>query len=228
MKNDYIFCSDRPWALNAFARNRSRLAGHWSVCVSPEDLENTVHQLDPRYIFFPHWSNIVPEAILNAHECVCFHMTDVPFGRGGSPLQNLISRGYKETVLTALKMTNILDAGPVYMKNTLDLTGSASQILERASEVSISMIDKIIRNNPKPIAQSGQTTKFSRRRPAQSAVPVDADPQTLYDHIRMLDAEGYPNAFIHHGSWAAKFTEAHLDGNSVEARVRFEKIEREK
>ncbi len=29
-------------------------------------------------------------------ECVCFHMTDVPYGRGGSPLQNLIIREPQE------------------------------------------------------------------------------------------------------------------------------------
>ena len=26
------------------------------------------------------------------YKCIIFHMTDLPFGRGGSPLQNLISR----------------------------------------------------------------------------------------------------------------------------------------
>ena len=75
-----------------------------------------VRSLKPRYVFFPHWSWKVPDDILGATECVCFHMTDVPFGRGGSPLQNLIVRGHTETRVSALRMVSEPDAGPVYMK----------------------------------------------------------------------------------------------------------------
>ncbi|MDZ7775688.1 MAG: hypothetical protein U5L09_08890 [Bacteroidales bacterium] len=60
-------------------------------------------KITPEYVFFPHWSYIIPESIFNNYECIVFHMTDLPFGRGGSPLQNLISRGYKETKISALK-----------------------------------------------------------------------------------------------------------------------------
>ncbi len=37
------------------------------------------------------------------------HMTDVPYGRGGSPLQNLIARGHTSTKLTAMRMTAEVD-----------------------------------------------------------------------------------------------------------------------
>ena len=50
-------------------------------------------KITPRYIFFLHWDWRVPHVIWQQHECVCFHMTDVPYGRGGSPLQNLILEG---------------------------------------------------------------------------------------------------------------------------------------
>ncbi len=46
------------------------------------------HQVNK--IFIPHWSYIIlPEIYLN-YECIVFHMTDLPYGRGGSPLQNLL------------------------------------------------------------------------------------------------------------------------------------------
>ena len=43
-------------------------------------------------------------------------MTDLPFGRGGSPLQNLIVRGYKSTKLTAIKVQSGIDTGDIYLK----------------------------------------------------------------------------------------------------------------
>lgn len=221
---DYLFCTNRPWALSAFAAARPKLAGRWSVCVSPADLAEAAERCKPRYIFFPHWSAIVPQAILDTHECVCFHMTDVPYGRGGSPLQNLIARGHKHTMLTALRMTEVLDAGPVYFKRPLSLEGAADEIFKRASDLSVTMMAEIVKTEPEPVAQTGEATQFARRKPSQSAIPADADPGALYDHIRMLDADGYPHAFIEHGAWVARFTDARLDGSRVEARVRFEQI----
>lgn len=78
-----------------------------------------VSKFNPRYIFFPHWSWIIPKNIFDNFECIIFHMTDVPFGRGGSPLQNLISRGVYKTKISAIKAMEELDAGPVILKSLL-------------------------------------------------------------------------------------------------------------
>ncbi len=55
-------------------------------------------------------------------------MTDLPYGRGGSPLQNLIQRGHTSTMLTALRCGAGLDTGDVYLKQPLSLHGSAEEI----------------------------------------------------------------------------------------------------
>ena len=88
--------------------------GRWLLVTDAASLSaGLIQALQPRYVFFPHWSWTVPDDVLAAAECVCFHMTDVPYGRGGSPLQNLVSRGHTETKLSALRMVPELDAGPV-------------------------------------------------------------------------------------------------------------------
>lgn len=222
---EYIFCSNRPWSLDALLAARPKLTGRWSICVSPDDLPIMAARVSPRYIFFPHWSSIVPADILAKLECICFHMTDVPYGRGGSPLQNLIARGHKTTMMTALRMTNELDGGPVYFKRPLSLEGCAKEIFSRASDLIVQMIDELVVNEPQPVMQEGKSTVFARRKPSQSELPAVVTPEGLYDHIRMLDAPGYPNAFLHHGAWRASFTDARLIGNMVEARVRFENPE---
>ena len=40
-------------------------------------------KINPKYIFFPHWSHKVPQIILDNFECVCFHTAPLPYGRGG-------------------------------------------------------------------------------------------------------------------------------------------------
>lgn len=92
-------------------------------------------------------------------------MTDVPYGRGGSPLQNLILAGHTETQLTALKMVEEMDAGPVYAKRPLSLEGKAQEIYENTGKLSFELIEWIIANNPEPIAQEGAISTFKRRKP---------------------------------------------------------------
>ena len=72
---------------------------------------------------------MIPSKIYQKFETIIFHMTDVPFGRGGSPLQNLIIRGYKISKLSAIKCTKKIDGGPVYLKK-YSLNGNADLILK--------------------------------------------------------------------------------------------------
>lgn len=212
----YIIATDRSWALRAFVEARSRLPGDWLVVTSSTDLEAAVMRQKPRYVFFPHWSQIVPRAILERVECVCFHMADVPYGRGGSPLQNLIVRGHRDTVLTALQMTEDIDAGPVYLKQQLSLLGAAEVVFQRAADQTIDLIESIVHNEPTPTNQSESgALYFARRKPAQSTLPKEGDVEGIYDHIRMLDSPGYPKAFIDYGPFRITFSDAHLNEDSL-------------
>jgi len=173
-----------------------------------------------RYIFFPHWSWIVPNEIIDAYECVAFHMTDLPYGRGGSPLQNLIERGHDSTKITAFRMTGELDAGPIYCKTEMSLDGAAHEIYTRAAEISLDLIAHIVANEPVPAPQNGgPTTSFERRHPEDSLIYTLTIPE-LYDHIRMLDADGYPRAFLEWDDYRFEFRDAELVGEEVDAKVR--------
>jgi methionyl-tRNA formyltransferase len=220
----YLVVTVKSWNVKMFQDRTPDLPGQWHLITDKRELNyDRLLQLDPDYIFFPHWSWIVPKDIVERFNCVCFHMTDVPYGRGGSPLQNLIVRGHKDTKLTALKMDEGVDTGPVYMKRDLSLQGSAAEILDRAGHLTWEMIEAIVKTHPVPVAQSGEPTEFKRRKPEEGHIPLDASPQQIYDYIRMLDGEGYPPAFIDFGGWRLKFTDAHLSDNHVSAAVTFER-----
>lgn len=62
-------------------------------------------------------------------------MTDLPFGRGVSPLQNLIERGIENTKISAIKVDDGIDTGDIYFKESLNLNGTADEIFIRASEI---------------------------------------------------------------------------------------------
>lgn len=218
----YVVATIKPWNIAAFHKYAAELPGRWSLICEKEDLSlHKLRQLAPRYVFFPHWSWIVPDEILNEFECVCFHMTDVPYGRGGSPLQNLIQRGHKETKLTALRMESGLDTGPVYGKTDLSLSGPAHAIYKKMAELCYQLVRQIVTDEPEPVPQKGAPVTFTRRTPDQSRLPADGSLAQLYDHIRMLDAPTYPRATLDHGGFVMEFSDATLlDDEAVEARVR--------
>jgi len=193
---------------------------NWHLVRTREELTfEILDQLNPEIIFFPHWSWKVPSEILDQYECICFHMTDLPFGRGGSPLQNLISRGINDTVLTALRMTEDYDAGPVCLKRPLNLSGSAQSIYERCAKLTFQMIQELVDNKPEPKQQIGKVSYFERRKPEQSVLPMNIDLTRLYDHIRMLDADDYPKAFVDIADYHLEFSGAEHQDEKILAQV---------
>ena len=77
-----------------------------------------------------------------------------------------------------------------------------------------------------PQPQRGEIVTFPRRTPEQSRLPEDATPQQMYDFIRMLDADGYPRAFIQHGDWRCELSNAALDTDGLRADVRLSRAGR--
>lgn len=217
---NYVVATIKPWNIEAYHRRVQNISGQWHLIQAPSELTlDKLKAIGPRYVFFPHWSWRVPEEILTSFECVCFHMTDVPYGRGGSPLQNLIVRGYRDTNVSALRMVTEMDAGPVYMKLPLSLKGRAEEIFQHLAEVTFDMIDTMVASEPIPIPQNGQPVVFVRRRPEESELPLTGSLSSLYDHIRMLDATTYPLAFLEWGDFRLEFVDAKIGSDALEARV---------
>lgn len=217
---NYIVAAVGDWNKEMFDEVTRSLAGNWHYVSTPAELNKKIQEgFLPRYVFFPHWRWIVPVDIVTQFECVCFHMTDVPYGRGGSPLQNLIVRGHKDTVLTALRMEKGLDTGPVYLKEPLSLKGSAEAIYHRASQMTWKMIAEIIAREVTPKPQQGKVVTFQRRTPEQSEIKQNLTIEQVYDYIRMLDAPNYPKAFLSAESYYLEFDQAKLVDGEITAQV---------
>ena len=223
---NYLVVTIKQWNLDVYEKYISKLEGNWSLITNKEDLTlKNIKKINPKYIFFPHWSWMVPKEITDNYDCVCIHMTDLPYGRGGSPLQNLIIKGHKVTKLTALKMTQELDTGDIYHKVSLDLLGSAQEIFIEAANKAYELIKFIVENNPTPQPQEGEVVNFNRRKPSQSEIPKDITFDNIYDYVRMLDADTYPAAYIDFGGFRLLFKKAKLDNGKLTMEVDVKKNE---
>ena len=222
-KHPILVLSSRPWNSDLSERLRQRLAREIIQITSPSQLNlESIIAIDPEWIFVPHWSHWIPESIWGRWPTVIFHMTDLPYGRGGSPLQNLIHRGHNQTMLTALRCSSEFDCGDIYLKRPLNLYGTAEEIFIRADGLIEHMIEYIVHEDPVASPQKGEPVVFNRRTPDQSnlASCPDSDVAAWYDLIRMLDADGYPHAFLEAHGMRLEFRRVSQRSDGLYADVR--------
>lgn len=214
-----LIVSEKSWNKELVSYLQSTMPQYAFYLISQKEdfTVERIGSISPVKIFIPHWSYIIPSAIFERYECIVFHMTDLPYGRGGSPLQNLIVRGLTATKLSALRVEVGLDTGPVYLKMDLSLSGTAEDIFVRVNKLVGKMIVEIIQNNLQPVPQEGDPVVFKRRKPEQSDMSGLEKLEEIFDYIRMLDADGYPHAYIEKGEFRYEFTRASIkaDGSIV-------------
>ena len=219
-----IIVSEKEWNRNLISSLEKEYKNtNWLFINNKKDFtQDALSKQKIDKIFIPHWSYIIPKEIYSNYECIVFHMTDLPYGRGGSPLQNLIVRGHTETKISAIRVVKELDAGSIYLKKDLSLAGTAEEIFIRANAVIEHMISEIISKDLEPKVQEGDIVKFKRRKPEDSNISEVRDLKKVYDHIRMLDADGYPHAFLETSNIKLEFTNANYnkDDEIITAHVR--------
>lgn len=217
---NYVVASSKTWF-----RNLPKSLAYKSLNIieisAKEQLNlDFLEQINPRYIFFPHWNWKVDSEIYNSYECIAFHTAPLPYGRGGSPIQNLIVRGVKNSPVCALRMTEILDGGPIYDSIKVSLDGTILEIFSRIAICVEKLILNICQNNVKPKEQIGEITLFKRLTYEENELKSQYSLNELFDRIRMVDGLDYPRAYIKFGKYKLEFTEAHLRSNQLFATIK--------
>ncbi|MCT7501664.1 methionyl-tRNA formyltransferase [Aliarcobacter cryaerophilus] len=232
MKDIILIATIKDWNINNFYEFKKKFEDKYNLYLitNKDDLiYQNVKELNPKYIFFPHWSWLIPNEIYENYECILFHMTDLPYGRGGSPLQNLILNKIYTTKISAIKVTKELDEGDIYLKEDFDISkGSAKEIYENASNLIFKkLIPNIIKKNIVPKKQEGDIVLFKRRTPEQSNIKTlnDISINNLYDFIRMLDAPSYPKAYLELDNLKIELSEVIIKDGKLEGRFEVSKDE---
>lgn len=217
-----VICSSKSW----FELNPSISNAHFVKYLQSKDqlsIEALI-EFKPDYVFFIHWNWIVKKEIHDNFNCVVFHTAPLPYGRGGSPIQNLILEGFDKSPVCAIKMTKELDSGPIYASSYVSLTGSLKDIFSRLNVVVNDLIVEITENNPSAIPQHGEPHIFKRLTIKDNEIPMGLELEEIYDRIRMVDHKDYPNAFITYGNTKIEFSSAELVRDTIEVACVIKKL----
>lgn len=179
----------------------------------------------PEWIFFFHWSEIVSKEIYEKYKCVVVHTGNLPQGKGGSPIQNQILEGIISTKVNLIEMSPILDSGGIYISSPITLQGNLNDIWFTISKISKELILECVNKSLISSPQIGESKIYKRRKNNEIKFDNTKDISYIYNQIRMLDAEDYPNIYFEINGFILEFNRAKLENKTVIADVRIRKKE---
>ena len=225
MNNCVLVSKNNEWSDHLYRKLSDNMGDSSWLRISNIDEISFIKDLNLDWVFFFHWSHIVPREIWSSHRCVVLHTSNLPNGRGGSPIQNQIIRGVTKSRVNALEMTGQVDSGGVYCFSDITLQGSLRDIWMTIASQSFDLIQKCVKENPLPVDQEVLSDITSYKRRKSSSLNLDCEISNVYDQIRMLDGEGYPRSNIKIGNFIIEFSRAGFDDNrGLICDARFRKI----
>jgi methionyl-tRNA formyltransferase len=192
----------RNWALNIYEKIvKNYSGGEVYVIKSYEEYcDSFVREYNPDFILFYGWSWVVSGDIIGDYKCIMLHPSKLPKYRGGSPIQNQIIRGEKDSAVTLFFMNEEMDSGDIVFQESMSLSGSIGDIFNRIEELGYKGTMRFLDNPADGIKQiEGDATYFKRRTKRQSEITLKElkgqSAEYIYNKVRMLQ-DPYPNAYF--------------------------------
>lgn len=166
------------------------------------------------YVFVFRWPRIIRPSALKHSKFIGFHTSNLPHGRGGSPLQNQIIDGIELSRVNAIQLSEKVDAGPIYCSKEVSLQGTIDDVWRVIGIAVSEMISKIVRSEPIPVPQEAMAlSPYKRRTDNRFGQTEGLD--AAYRFIQMLDGEGYPHAHVDVGPYRIELSRASLRGEEL-------------
>lgn len=142
---------------------------------------------------------ILKDLSLNKYNLVA-HASDLPQGKGWSPMTWQILEGKNEIPLTLFEAAEKVDAGVIYYQEFIKMEGHEllGELREKLGNAIIKLILQFIENydNMQGTPQEGESTYYKRRKPENSELDISKTIEEQFNLFRVCDNERYP-AFFH-------------------------------
>ncbi len=202
------FCAYRDWALNAVHNLKTKCNIEIiDIIQNNDEYNDKVLQYTDNYvdcIVLIGWSWIIRDDTLKRFFCVGMHPSDLPFYRGGSPIQHQIIDGIEHTQISLMTISaDGIDIGDIWCKEEWDLRGQTMyEILKNLTVSTERLLQSFFYSfrTIVPLKQDiSKGTFYKRRKPDESKVTWQQlsgmHLKDVYNLIRAL-GDPYPNIFI--------------------------------
>jgi len=147
---------------------------------------------------------ITPPEVLGRNKVnLVVHASDLPKGRGFSPVAWQVAQGCNDIPLCLLHAVDGVDAGPVVYRDHIHLVGHEllDEIHVRQAEAVNALCLRYLRDPEPPpgTPQSGEPSVFPRRTRRDDELDVEQSLAALFDRLRVADNDKFPAYFRLHG-----------------------------
>ena len=154
------------------------------------------------FCFCLSFSQILPSALRERFEhTLVVHESDLPQGKGWSPLTWQILEGANRIPVTLIEAAARVDSGPIYAKRWLEFQGNELIDELRAGQAEAThqlcrwFVDRYPQNAEQARSQQGEESFYPRRRPADSRLDADKSLTEQFELLRVVDNDHYPAFF---------------------------------
>ena len=133
---------------------------------------------------------------LNKHNLV-IHESDLPKGKGFSPLTWQILEGKNQIPITLFEASEKIDSGKIYFKDTIRLEGHEliEEIRKKQAAATFNLIKKYFKKKPEGFVQKGTESFYKRRDHKDSKLDINKTVIENFNLLRVVDNERYPAYF---------------------------------
>ncbi len=130
------------------------------------------------------------------------HESDLPRGRGWSPLAWQVLEGKNKITVTLFEADDTVDSGPIYGQKILALEGHElnDEITRKVGQIKCELINHAWEWGLKdePIKQQGEATYYHRRTPEHSRIDPEMPLSRQFDLLRICEPR-FPAFFDYRG-----------------------------
>src|SRR3989338_5037629 len=154
--------------------------------------------------FFLSCLRMVPKPALRFNQNnIVVHGSDLPSGKGFSPISWQILKGRNKIVLTIFEAADKLDSGDIYFKETVNFKGYelSDEIHQKIGKKIVAMVLRFLARYPnlKKKKQKGRSSYYPRRTIKDDELPINKTIAELFNRFRIADNERHPVYFYRKG-----------------------------
>lgn len=156
------------------------------------------------FLFLISCHQLVRREIRNKYRfALVIHASDLPKGRGWSPMTWAVLEGADKITVTLLNAEDKIDSGSIWQKRHFELDGTelVDELNEKLFQTELELMDWALSNcdNETPVPQLGEATLWPRRSPADSEIDPYKSLDESFDKIRIADPDRFPAFFTLRG-----------------------------
>lgn len=148
---------------------------------------------------------VIPEILRRSRSNIVVHASELPKGKGMSPLTWQILEGKNRIPLTLFEAVEDIDAGPVYIMACLDFQGNEllHEMQNAVGDKILEMCELFLKDWPdiltKGAIQTGEPSFYKKRTAEDSRLDPNLSLAEQFNLLRVVDNDRYPAFFDWNG-----------------------------